>query len=507
MKNETSYSLSVIIVNYNVAYFLEQCLSSVYNSRGIEKIEVIVVDNRSSDGSIAMINAKFPQVKLIANTANVGFSKANNQGIAEAQGEYVVLLNPDTVVEESTFDEVLYAFNEEPSIGGIGVRMVDGKGTFLPESKRGLPTPKVAFYKVFGLSKLFPKSKRFGRYHLSYLDEFENHEVDVLSGAFMGLRVSVLKEIGGLDEDFFMYGEDIDLSYRIQKAGYKNLYLAKTTIIHYKGESTKKSSVNYVFVFYRAMIIFAKKHFSQNNAFIFSVFIHLGIYVRASAALLKRSFTWVMPLIWNSGIGIAGLYLLTGLWKSNAISFPNHVLLFMIPFYWFMWTFSSLLFGTYDPPFQVSKLLNGTFVGTLVILVIYALLPKDFQFSRLYILTGSLWFMLWNLLDKLLRFLVLKQNSGWNPFRKKRFLIVGNEDEFKRIKNLLLQHTNDVEYIHGTAIKESYLEARMDLSTFENGSKLGMYDEIIFSAKDLSASQIIHFMSSIKFGQIGRAHV
>ena len=136
MKNETSYSLSVIIVNYNVAYFLEQCLSSVYNSRGIEKIEVIVVDNRSSDGSIAMINSKFPQVKLLANTANIGFSKANNQGIAIAQGEYVVLLNPDTVVEESTFEEVIIAFNEDPRIGGIGVRMVDGKGTFLPESKQ-----------------------------------------------------------------------------------------------------------------------------------------------------------------------------------------------------------------------------------------------------------------------------------------------------------------------------------------------------------------------------------
>jgi GT2 family glycosyltransferase len=175
--------------------------------------------------------------------------------------------------------------------------MLDGKGNFLPESKRGLPTPLVAFYKIFGLSKLFPKSKTFGKYHLGFLDKDKTHEVDVLSGAFMLLRKETLDKIGLLDEDFFMYGEDIDLSYRVIKGGYKNYYFSETSIIHYKGESTKKSSVNYVFVFYNAMIIFAKKHFRGNNAFLFSVAINSAIYLRASIEISKRLISFLFPIM------------------------------------------------------------------------------------------------------------------------------------------------------------------------------------------------------------------
>ena len=232
--------ISIIIVNYNVEYFLEQCLNSVMLAAKNVNCEVIVVDNNSSDGSNEMLNAKFPKVKVIQNSENVGFSKANNQGIKIGKGKYILLLNPDTVIDEQTLTKITERMNADDQIGGLGVRMVDGKGVFLPESKRGLPTPLVAFYKIFGLSSIFKKSKRFGRYHLSYLDEFEENEIDILSGAFMFMRKEVLDKIGLLDEAFFMYGEDIDLSYRIQKAGYKNLYFPQTTIIHYKGESTKK---------------------------------------------------------------------------------------------------------------------------------------------------------------------------------------------------------------------------------------------------------------------------
>ncbi len=502
MNANQDITLTVIIVNYNVAYFLEQCLLSVYNAKGIEKAEVMVIDNRSSDSSVAMVREKFPSVHLLVNEENVGFSKANNQGIVRARGEFVVLLNPDTVVEEETFEKTINAFRKNPEIGGIGVRMVDGKGSFLPESKRGLPTPTVAFYKVFGLARMFPKSRRFGRYHLSYLSEKENHEVDVLSGAYMGLRRSVLDQIGLLDEAFFMYGEDIDLSYRIQQGGYKNLYLAETTIIHYKGESTKKSSVNYVFVFYRAMIIFARKHFSQNYAFLFSVFIHIGIYVRASMSIGKRVASKTMPMVWNGGIGILGLYGLAEFWKTHDISFPSIVYYAMIPSYWVIWSLTNLLSGTFDPPFKPLKLLKSTLVGTLLILMAYALLPKELQFSRLFILIGSLWFLGWNFLDRLIRYVLFKQSSGWNPSRKKRFLIVGEESEFKRIKRLLLQHMNEVEYIHGTWIQQPYPEARYTLNEFEHRTNLNLYDEIIFSAKDLSAHQIIHWMTSIKSAHI-----
>ena len=241
-------------------------MQSVFKSLQNIESEVWVVDNNSVDGSVAMIKEKFPKVKLINSKDNLGFSRGNNLAIRKSHGEYTLLLNPDTLVEEDTFEKVIKFMDENPEAGGLGVKMVDGKGNFLPESKRSLPTPSVAFYKIFGLSSLFPKSKRFGKYHCGHLDKNMTHEIDILSGAFMLMRREALDKVGLLDEDFFMYGEDIDLSYRLIKGGYKNYYFADTRIIHYKGESTKKSSVNYVFVFYNAMIIFAKKHFSTKNA-------------------------------------------------------------------------------------------------------------------------------------------------------------------------------------------------------------------------------------------------
>ena len=246
--------LSIIIVNYNVRNFLEQCLTSVFKAINGIDAEVFVVDNNSSDDSLEMVSQQFPEVIIIANKDNVGFSKANNQAMAIAKGRYILLLNPDTVVEEDTFSKCIAFSDKHPDLGGLGVKMVDGSGIFLPESKRGLPTPSVSFYKIFGLSAIFPKSKTFAKYHLAYLDKDEINEIEVLSGAFMWMRKSVLDKIGYLDEAFFMYGEDIDLSYRITQAGYKNYYFPEAQIIHYKGESTKKGSINYVFVFYLSLI-------------------------------------------------------------------------------------------------------------------------------------------------------------------------------------------------------------------------------------------------------------
>ena len=224
--------LSVVIVNYNVAYFLEQCLHSVYEAAKGIPVEIFVVDNHSVDKSLEMLRNNFPEVKVIANEENVGFAKANNQAIRIATGEYILLLNPDTIVQADTFVKTLDFMDKTPDAGALGVKMIDGQGHYLPESKRGLPLPSVAFYKIFGLSKILRKSKRFGRYHLTYLDPDEIHEVDVLPGAFMLMRKSVLDQIGLLDETFFMYGEDIDLSYRVTLGGYKNYYFPLTRIIH-----------------------------------------------------------------------------------------------------------------------------------------------------------------------------------------------------------------------------------------------------------------------------------
>ncbi|MDX1939711.1 MAG: glycosyltransferase family 2 protein, partial [Saprospiraceae bacterium] len=272
--------LSIIIVNYNVKYFLEQVLLSARKASRNLEVETWVVDNNSVDDSVEMVQEKFPEVKLIANKQNVGFSKANNQAIHLSSGEYVLLLNPDTVVQENTFEKCIAFMDAHAETGGLGVRMIDGSGKFLPESKRGFPTPWVAFCKTFGLSSLFPTSKLFNHYHVGYLPEYDINEIEVLAGAFMLLRRSVLDKIGLLDESFFMYGEDIDLSYRIIKANYKNYYFPDTTIIHYKGESTKKGSLNYVRVFYQAMIIFARKHFRGRQASLFVLMLQAAIYFR-----------------------------------------------------------------------------------------------------------------------------------------------------------------------------------------------------------------------------------
>ena len=333
--------LSIIIVNYNVQYFLEQCLLSVRTAlRGVEA-EVFVVDNSSVDSSVAMVKEKFPEVILVENKENTGFAVANNQAIRMAKGEYVLLLNPDTVVREDTFVKCVAFMDAHLSGGGLGVKMIDGSGNFLPESKRGFPSPFVAFAKTFGLSKFFPESKTFGRYHLGFLDENENHEVDVLAGAFMLLRKSVLDKTGLLDETFFMYGEDIDLSYRIVKAGYKNYYFAETTIIHYKGESTKKGSLNYVRTFYNAMIIFAKKHFQGNKAKLFIAMIYGAIYLRAGMTLVGNFFKKAALPLMDASLLFGGLVFLKYFWARYYYKDPGYYdptfVFFNIPFYTLIW--------------------------------------------------------------------------------------------------------------------------------------------------------------------------
>lgn len=279
-------TLSIVIVNYNVCGFLEQCLLSLADAVKEIPHEIFVVDNASTDGSDTYIPRRFPQVKYIYNAENVGFARANNQAMALSSGRYVLLLNPDTVVGESVLSEACRFLDDHPDAGALGVKMLDGDGRFLPESKRGFPSPWVSFCKIFGLAKIFPRSPRFGRYHLRYLDENEINCVDVLSGAFMLLRRSTLDRCGLLDEQFFMYGEDIDLSYRMTLTGRHNYYLP-LRIIHYKGESTKTESLRYVRIFYQAMLIFLRKHYPHYKFFAqFSI--RLAIYLRASAAAVRR---------------------------------------------------------------------------------------------------------------------------------------------------------------------------------------------------------------------------
>lgn len=494
--------LSIIIVNYNVEYFLEQCLNSVMLAAKNVNSEIIVVDNNSSDGSIEMLKSKFPKVQVIQNSENVGFSKANNQGIKIGKGKYILLLNPDTVIDEHTLTKITERMNADDQIGGLGVRMVDGKGVFLPESKRGLPTPLVAFYKIFGLSSIFKKSKRFGRYHLSYLDEFEENEIDILSGAFMCMRKAVLDKIGLLDEAFFMYGEDIDLSYRIQKAGYKNIYFPQTTIIHYKGESTKKSSVNYVFVFYRAMIIFAKKHFGQKNAFLFSTAINTAIYLRAALAIAKRLLSFLAPILFNTTVLLCGLFALTNQWRIRNISFPDEAYYFLIPGYFVIWSLNYLILGAFDEPVKLIKQFKAIIIGTIIILVFYALLPKELQFSRLYILMGALWYFSWLILNKALLNLFSGKGLRLNRSTKRRFLVVGDENEFHRVKGIIEQNFQSIDVIYPLATSESFKESIGDIRQIEQIIHDKKIDEVIFCAKNIPAGKIIELMTAIKRSDI-----
>ncbi|MEI9933510.1 MAG: glycosyltransferase family 2 protein [Ferruginibacter sp.] len=270
--------LSIIIVSYNVKYFLEYCLCSLNKACAAIETEIIVIDNNSSDGSKLFFKENFPKVKFIWNDENIGFAKANNLALQQCTGEYILFLNPDTILPEDCLTSSLSFFESQQKAGALGIRMIDGSGKFLKESKRAFPSPFTALYKIIGLSNLFPHSKTFAHYHLGNLDEHKNHEVDVLAGAFMLIPKKVLDEVGSFDEDFFMYGEDIDLSYRIQKAGYKNYYFAGSTIIHFKGESTKKGSLNYVRLFHNAMSLFVKKHYNNKRAWLFRILMHLVIW-------------------------------------------------------------------------------------------------------------------------------------------------------------------------------------------------------------------------------------
>lgn len=275
--------LSVIILNYNVRYFLEQCVLSVQKAIQNIDAEIIVVDNNSQDDSSEMMKSRFPEVKFIENFTNVGFPKGNNVGVAEAKGKYICILNPDTVVAEDTFEKIASFLAMTENVGIVGCKLIDGTGNFLPESKRGVPTPWVAFTKIFGLYKIFPKSRLFNQYYAQHLNENQTGKVDILVGAFMVMERSLYFEVGGFDENCFMYSDDIDLSYMVLQLGKSNYYFSETSVIHYKGESTVRDGT-YMKRFREAMQFFYKKHFG--GSVVFNVLMKLGAFV---FTLFKKS--------------------------------------------------------------------------------------------------------------------------------------------------------------------------------------------------------------------------
>ena len=282
--------VSIIIVNYNVKFFLEQCLYSVLNAVKNIEAEIIVFDNNSTDGSDIYLKDKFETVQFIWNENNEGFSRANNMARQKATGRFILFLNPDTIIAEDCIEKCLSFYESTANAGAIGIKMIDGTGQYLKESKRGFPTPFTALFKFCGLSEIFPTSKIFANYYLGHLSPDKNHPAPILSGAFMMVSKDVLDKTQGFDESFFMYGEDIDLSYRIQKIGFINYYLAESAIIHFKGESTKKDNQHYVKLFYGAMHLFLNKHYGWIEAGFYSLFIHTAIKIKAVLNSFKKIF-------------------------------------------------------------------------------------------------------------------------------------------------------------------------------------------------------------------------
>ncbi|MBF9223610.1 glycosyltransferase [Hymenobacter sp. BT662] len=519
--------LSVVIVNYNVCYFLEQALLSV--RRAVEKlgqpVEVFVVDNNSVDGSVAMVRERFPEVHLIANRDNPGFSRANNQALRQARGQYQLLLNPDTVVQEDTFRACCAFMDAHPTCGGLGVKMLDGQGHFLPESKRALPTPAVAFYKMFGLASVFPKSRTFGRYHLGYLSPEETHEIEVLSGAFMLLRKEALDQVGLLDEDYFMYGEDIDLSYRLTQGGWKNYYFPGTRIIHYKGESTKRTSVNYVFVFYRAMVIFAQKHFAPGRAGLFSLLINAAIWLRAGAAVAERLAVRLAPLLLDAGLIWGGMYFLKTYWEHNHKFapglYPLRYMTVAVPAYILVWLASAYLSGGYDPPVRTSRMARGVFVGTLLISAASNFLDA-WRFSKALIILGGVWAVAALVGRQLLTHFLKYRDLRMSERRQKNIAIVGSGPESRRVRKLLEAAGVQARVIGYVAVApaENLVPAGAEAyyaNSYSGGSgayqpveeplgelrqladiiRLYELNELIFCGKDLPASRIITLMLSL----------
>ena len=491
--------LSIVIVNYNVKYFLEQCLHTASIAASKLNSEIIVVDNDSVDGSCRMVEEKYPDVILIANKENVGFSKANNQAMRISKGEYILLLNPDTVVEEDCFLKIVAFMDKTPEAGGLGVKMIDGKGRFLPESKRGLPTPEVAFWKMSGISSLFPRSKRFGRYHLGYLDNDQIHEVDVLAGAFMLLRRKTLAKVGLLDEDYFMYGEDIDLSYRITKGGYKNYYFPETTIIHYKGESTKKGSINYVRVFYNAMIIFAGKHFSKGNARQFTILIKLAIYLRALLSLIGRLFNTLKLALVDAFFIFLGFAILLPIWETYKFKrgyYPPEYLQIAVPIYILIWIGCIWLNGGYRRYIQFNRIFKGLLWGTISILVFYSLVDETMRYSRALLLLGSAWAFLALPAYRYLLHKFKVPDLELEIDKQKRIAVLAGIAESKRISELISHSGLKIELVGFVSPNDSVHQQFYlgNIQKLPEIIRINKIEELIFSSEDIPSQEIIRLM-------------
>ncbi|MFM6945137.1 MAG: glycosyltransferase family 2 protein [Bacteroidota bacterium] len=488
--------LSVIIVNYKVKHFLEVCLDSVFKASKHISTEVIVVDNWSQDDSIPYLKSRFPSVHFIANTVNLGFGKANNQAVRIAQGEYILFLNPDTIVAEDTFDKCIAYLDAHQGVGALGPRLIDGKGKFAPDAKKSFPTLSVAVFKTLGLHKLFPKNAYLNRYYAAHINEWETAQVEVLSGCCMFVRASILPSIGGaFDESFFMYCEDVDLNYRINKGGYLNMYYPEATVLHFKGESTKKLSYQYVKVFNDALITFVKKHYSAANASLFISFIKLGIALRGALGFATNWLKKYKLALVDFIVLFCTLSFLTSFWVEhikNINIVSSKFINYTYPAYLLIWMGALYFNGVYNKLYKPMRVVRAMFIGSILCLAYYGLLPADLRYSRALIvlsgMTGGLLLLAAHELVHRLGIIPLTYAGSISA----KAVVFGNTDSYLEIQQKwkgltwapqLCGHVQDDPYTLATPS-----------SHFKQLLQATSSNEVVFVSDALSYSQLFEWM-------------
>ena len=494
--------LSIIIVNYNVKEFLLNLLDSLHKAVSKYETEIIVVDNASDDGSNEAVHKRFPNVNLIENKKNVGFGAANNQGLEIAKGKYIVLINPDTIVKEDTFAKLVEFMDSTPTAGMVGCKVLNPDGTLQLACRRSFPGPWTSFTKITGLSRLFPNSKLFAKYNLTYLDENETYEVDAISGSFMMLRKEVYEKTKGFDPQFFMYGEDLDLCYRTQKEGYKVYYLHTTEIIHYKGESTKRSSIDETKVFYDAMHLFVRKHFS--SFFIVEILLQTAIFFRKIVAFTNLYRIVILAILFDLAVGVLSFLLAEKIYSNERwIGFPE----IFKPFVYFVpviiqIVISAVMNAYRKDGFSVLRSIMSLVIGLMVITSM-TFFFKQYAFSRAVVLIAFAFmlvgFSFWRIIAKTVFKIGLSANE-----RKNNTLIVGTNDKALALTRKLKSSLTSIHHIVGLigisskSIGENIQNFSV-IGSLENIKKVlqeNKIDKVIFSSDELTFNQMFSVVSN-----------
>ena len=498
--------LSIIIVNYNVKEFLQNLIHSIEKASTNLAVEIIVIDNASDDGSVEVLKEKHAQVKLIANKTNFGFGKANNQGLKIAKGKYILFINPDTLVSEDTLETMLDFLESHAEVGLAGCKILNDNGAFYLPCRRGFPGPWASFTKVTGLSTLFPKSKIFARYNLTYLDENKSYEVDAVSGSFMLMRKEVYEKVGGFDEQFFMYGEDLDLCYRVQKSGYKVYYVHTTQIIHYQGESTKRSSFDETKVFYSAMHLFVKKHLS--SSFLVGLILRTAIFVRSIFAFIGVRKLIILSVILDFIFFDLCLFAAEKIYHSLSDwgGFPDFAIPIVYSVPALIQIFVSFAIGNYKKDkISVSKTLLSILVS-LPILTSLTFFFKDFAFSRAIVLiTYSFLFLvfaIWRITFKI----IFKSGLVDDALKQKRTLIVGLDESAILIGKKIRKKKTDRRSIIGLiGFSNKNIGENLDsfevIGTDQNIKRVirdNKINEIIFSSGELSYNKMMEIVGKCR---------